>query len=102
MRINVLSHTKLALSGTPNIAEEDREKKLAITAKWILADLTGGFPEYVTPSGEEAFVVELETEKASADGVDINQQYMRILGLYTAAYWSDGFLGLTQSFNLEL
>ena len=47
-------------------------------------------------------MVELETEKAAADEVDINLQYMRILGLYTAAYWSDGFLGLTQSFSLEL
>ena len=102
MRINVLSHVKAALNGTTNIAEEDREKKLAITARWILADLTAGFPDYVTPSPEEEFVVELETEKASADRVDINLQYMRILGLYTAAYWSDGFLGLTQSFNLEL
>ena len=46
--------------------------------------------------------MELETEKAAADGVDICLQYMRMLGLYTAAYWSDGFLGLTQSFNLEL
>ena len=25
-----------------------------------------------------------------------------VLGLYTSAYCSDGFLGLTQSFNLEL
>ena len=102
MRINVLSHTKAALSGTANIAEENREEKLAITARWILADLTAGFPDYVTPSGDEEFVVELETEKAAAGGVDICLQYMRILGLYTAAFWSDGFLGLTQSFNLEL
>ena len=102
MRINVLSHTKLALSGTPNIAEEDREKKLAITARWILADLTEGFPDYVTRSEDGEFVVELETEKAAAGGVDICLQYMRILGLYAAAYCSDGFLGLTQSFNLEL
>ena len=102
MRINVLSHTKAALSGTANIPEEDREKKLAVTARWILADLTAGFPDYVTRSEDGEFMVELETEKAAADEVDINLQYMRILGLYTAAYWSDGFLGLTQSFSLEL
>ena len=102
MRINVLSHTKLALNGTPNIAEEDREKKLSITARWVLADLTEGFPDYVTRSESEEFVVELETEKAAANGLDICLQYMRILGLYTSAYCSDGFLGLTQSFNLEL
>ena len=102
MRINILSHTKLALNDTPNIAEEDREKKLAITARWVLADLTEGFPDYVTRSESEEFVVELETEKAAAGGVDICLQYMRILGLYAAAYYSDGFLGLTQSFNLEL
>ena len=55
-----------------------------------------------TLSPDEEFVVELETEKAAAGGVNICLQYMRILGLYTAAFWSDGFLGLTQSFNLEL
>lgn len=102
MRINVLSHTKAALSDTPNVQGEGREEKLTAVARWILADLTAEFPNYVTRSEREEFVVELETEKASADRVDICLQYMRVLGLYTAAYYSDGYLGLTQSFDLQL
>lgn len=101
MRINVLSHAKAALHGTSNISEEERAETTAAVARWILADLAAEVPDYVTRS-EEEFVVELETEKAAQDQVDICMQYMRILGLYTAAYYSDGFLGLSQSFDLRL
>ncbi len=102
MRINVFTHAKAALIGTPNISDEEREEKLAVVAKCILADLSREFADYVTLAEEEPFVVELELEKAAADQVDICLHYMRMLGLYTAAYFSDGYLGLTQSFNLEI
>ena len=102
MRINVLSHTKAALSGTPNIAEEERAETTVSVARCIMAELTAEVPDYVTRSEEEAFVVELETEKAAADHVDICLHYMRVLGLYTACYYSDGYLGLSQSFDLQM
>ena len=102
MRVNVLSHTKAALIDSPNIQEVDRAETLTAVARWILADLTAEVPEYITRSEDEEFVLELETEKAAADRVDICMHYMRTLGLYTAAYYSDGFLGLTQNFNLQM
>ena len=102
MRINVLSHTKAALNDSPNVAEEERAEKTAAVARWILADLTAEVPDYITRSEDEEFVVELEMEKAAADHVDICLHYMRVLGLYTAAYYSDGFLGLSQSFDLQM
>lgn len=102
MRINVLSHTKAALNDTPNILAEEKAQTMSMVARCILADLAAEFPGYVTPSEDEAFVAELELEKAAADQVDIRLHYMRILGLYTAAYYSDGYLGLTQSFDLQM
>ena len=102
MRINVLSHTKAALNDAPNILDEERAETMASVARCILADLTAEVPDYVTRSEEEAFVVELETEKAAAVQLDICMYYMRILGLYTAAYYSDGYLGLSQSFDLQM
>lgn len=101
MRINVLSHTKAALNGAPSIAVEDRAETAASVAKCVLAELNAQVPDYVTPS-EEAFVVELETEKAAAAQVDICLHYMRILGVYTAAYYSDGYLELCTGFHLDL
>lgn len=102
MRINVLSHTKAALNGAPSIAEEDRAETAVSVARCILAELAAEVPDYVTASEDEAFVVELETERASADQVDICLHYMRILGVYTSAYYSDGFLELCTGFHLDL
>ena len=102
MRINVLSHTKAALSDTPNIPEEDRAETVASVARCVMAELTAEVPDYVTRSEDESFVVELETEKAAADHVDICLHYMRVLGLYTACYYSDGYLGLKDSFHLDI
>ena len=102
MRINVLSHTKAALNESANIEPEEKAEKLAQVARQILADLAAEVPDYVTRDENEEFVVELELEKAAADGVDICLHYMRVLALYTACFWSDGFLGLSQSFDLGL
>ena len=102
MRINVLSHTKSVLNDAPNIPEEERAETLASVARCVMAELADEVPDYVTPSKDEPFVVELETEKAAADRVDICLYSMRVLGLYTACYYSDGYLGLRASFHLEL
>ena len=102
MRINILSHTKAALNEAPSILEEERAETMASVARCILADLAAEVPDYVSRSSDEEFVVELETEKAAADHVDVCMHYMRVLGLYTAAYYSDGYLGLSQSFDLQM
>ena len=65
MRINVLSHTKAALSGTANIPEEDREKKLAVTARWILAQGYGGVP-VICDSAEKKSVADYRSLGLSA------------------------------------
>jgi|GEM_PF-6542781 len=101
MRINLLSHTKAALDGAPSIAPEDRAETVDNVARQILADLLAEAADYVTRT-EEPLVVELETEKAAAEGVDLSTRYMRILGLYAAAYFSDGYLSLVQSFDLPM
>ena len=102
MRVNILSHTKAALNGAPSISNEDRAETMVSVARCILADLIAEVPDYVTRSEDEEYVVELEMKKAAADQVDICLHYMRVLGLYTAAYYSDGFLGLSQSFDLQM
>lgn len=102
MRINVLSHTKAVLNDAPNIQEEDRAAAVTSVARCVLAELAAEVPQYVTRSEDGEFVVELELQKAAADSVDLSLYYMRILGLYAAAYCSDGYLGLCDSFHLEL
>lgn len=102
MRINILSHTKAALNDAPNIPPEERGEVLTSVARCVLAELTGEVPDYVTRSADEEFVVELELEKAAADRLDLSLYYMRILALYTACYYSDGYLELRSSFHLEL
>ena len=102
MRINVLSHTKAALNDAPNILDEELAETLASVARCVIAELTAEVPDYVTRSEDEEFIVELEIEKAAADQVDLSLYYMRVLGLYTACYYSDGYLNLRAGFHLEL